>query len=114
MPREVIHAFALLKKAAAAVNVDLGGLEEEKARLIAAVCDEILAGELDDEFPLVVFQTGSGTQSNMNVNEVISNRASVLRSEEHTSELQSRGHLVCRLLLEKTNSAPCPYECMPV
>src|SRR5690625_3480125 len=82
MPREVIHAFAILKKAAARVNAELAGLEVEKAELIGRVCDEILAGELDGEFPLVVFQTGSGTQSNMNVNEVISNRASVLAGEE--------------------------------
>lgn len=82
MPVEVIRAFAVLKKAAAQVNVDLAGLEPEKAELIARVCDEIAAGTLDDEFPLVVFQTGSGTQSNMNVNEVISNRASVLGGRE--------------------------------
>ena len=75
MPKEVIRAFAILKNAAAQVNVELAGLEADKAELIASVCAEIEAGELDDEFPLVVFQTGSGTQSNMNVNEVISNRA---------------------------------------
>ncbi|TDI83378.1 MAG: class II fumarate hydratase, partial [Caldithrix sp.] len=75
MPIEVIHAFAVLKKAAAFTNMDCGVLPEEKAEVIAQVCDEILAGKLDDHFPLVVWQTGSGTQSNMNVNEVISNRA---------------------------------------
>lgn len=79
MPYEIIIAFAYLKKAAALVNRDLGVLPDEKAQLIAAVCDEILAGKLDDEFPLVVWQTGSGTQSNMNLNEVISNRAHVLQ-----------------------------------
>src|SRR5690625_1977795 len=82
MPREVIHAFALLKKAAAAVNVDLAGLEEEKARLIAAVCDEILAGELDDEFPLVVFQAASATQRNIAGNEATRKRASALAGRE--------------------------------
>lgn len=82
MPVQVIRAFAILKKAAALVNVELAGLESDKAELIGRVCDEIQAGELDDEFPLVVFQTGSGTQSNMNVNEVISNRASVLGGEQ--------------------------------
>jgi fumarate hydratase class II len=78
MPKEVIQAFAILKKAAALVNFDLGVLTKEKMELIVAVCDEILAGKLDDQFPLVIWQTGSGTQSNMNVNEVIANRAHVL------------------------------------
>ncbi len=75
MPLEVIRAFAVLKKAAALVNAELSDLPSEKAEIIAKVCDEIAAGELDDHFPLVVWQTGSGTQSNMNVNEVVSNRA---------------------------------------
>ena len=78
MPKEIIHAFAYLKKAAAYANADLGVLEVAKRDLIAKVCDEILEGKLDDQFPLVIWQTGSGTQSNMNVNEVISNRALVL------------------------------------
>ncbi|MCB0644414.1 MAG: class II fumarate hydratase, partial [Phaeodactylibacter sp.] len=78
MPVEVIRAFAILKKAAALANLDLGVLAAEKADLIGQVCDEILDGQLDDQFPLVVWQTGSGTQSNMNVNEVIANRAHVL------------------------------------
>lgn len=78
MPIEIIRAFAVLKKAAAFTNRDLGVLSAEKAELIGKVCDEILAGKLDDQFPLVVWQTGSGTQSNMNVNEVISNRSHVL------------------------------------
>ena len=78
MPREIIRAFATLKKAAAYTNRDCGVLGADKADLIARVADEILAGELDDQFPLVVWQTGSGTQSNMNVNEVIANRAHVL------------------------------------
>ena len=78
MPKEIIRAFAYLKKAAALTNTELGVLSEEKCRLIAQVCDEILEGKLDEHFPLVVWQTGSGTQSNMNVNEVISNRAQVL------------------------------------
>jgi len=78
MPREIIRAFAVLKKAAAHANCELGVLPPEKRDLISQVCDEILAGKLDDQFPLVIWQTGSGTQSNMNVNEVISNRAHVL------------------------------------
>ena len=78
MPKEVIRAFAILKKAAAQTNAELGVLESSKSEIIAKVCDEILGGKLDDQFPLVVWQTGSGTQSNMNVNEVIANRAHVL------------------------------------
>lgn len=78
MPEEIIRAFAYLKKAAALTNFELGVLPEDKCRLIGQVCDEILEGKLDEHFPLVVWQTGSGTQSNMNVNEVIANRAHVL------------------------------------
>lgn len=78
MPKEVINAFAWLKKAAALANKEAGILSAEKCDLIGRVCDEILEGKLDDEFPLVVWQTGSGTQTNMNVNEVIANRAHVL------------------------------------
>ncbi|MCL6524148.1 MAG: class II fumarate hydratase [Thermoflavifilum sp.] len=84
MPKEIIRAFAYLKKAAALTNADLGVLSREKAELIARVCDEILEGKLDDQFPLVVWQTGSGTQSNMNVNEVIANRAHVLQGGKLT------------------------------
>jgi len=79
MPKEVIHAYGYVKKAAALVNHKLGVLPEEKKELIMRVCDEIIAGELDDEFPLVIWQTGSGSQTNMNVNEVIANRAHVLK-----------------------------------
>ena len=75
MPLEIVYGFAYLKKSAAYSNCELGALSEEKRDLIAAVCDEILAGMHDDQFPLVIWQTGSGTQSNMNVNEVIANRA---------------------------------------
>lgn len=78
MPMEVIRAFAVLKKAAAQANHELGVLPKEKCDIIGKVCDEILEGKLDDQFPLVVWQTGSGTQSNMNVNEVVANRAHVL------------------------------------
>lgn len=78
MPKEVIYAFAYLKKAAAITNKDAGVLSSEKCDLITQVCDEILTGSLDSSFPLVVWQTGSGTQSNMNVNEVIANRGHVL------------------------------------
>jgi fumarate hydratase class II len=78
MPREIIYAFAYLKKAAALANVELGALPAFKSELISQVCDEILAGRLNSEFPLVIWQTGSGTQSNMNVNEVIAYRAHVI------------------------------------
>lgn len=78
MPKEIIYAFAYLKKAAAMANTDLGVLSAEKRDLIARACDEILEGKLDDQFPLVIWQTGSGTQSNMNANEVIAYRAHVL------------------------------------
>lgn len=78
MPPEIIKAFAIVKKAAALANYELGFLSAEKKDLIAAVCDEISANQLNDHFPLVIWQTGSGTQTNMNVNEVISNRAQVL------------------------------------
>ena len=82
MPKEIIEAFAFLKKAAAYTNTDCGILSTDKRDLIAQVCDEILAGKLDDQFPLVIWQTGSGTQSNMNVNEVVSNRAHVLQGNK--------------------------------
>ncbi|HMZ89885.1 MAG TPA: lyase family protein, partial [Chitinophagales bacterium] len=78
MPKEIIAAFAYLKKAAAMTNHQLGVLDKSKADIIATVCDEILEGKLNDQFPLVVWQTGSGTQSNMNVNEVVAYRAHVL------------------------------------
>ncbi|WP_234109725.1 class II fumarate hydratase [Chryseobacterium sp. R2A-55] len=89
MPHEIIEAFAYLKKAAAFANCDLGVLSSEKRNMIAKVCDEILEGKLNDQFPLVIWQTGSGTQSNMNVNEVISNRAHVLNGGKlgETSEI---------------------------
>lgn len=82
MPSEIIQAFAYLKKAAAFTNADAGILPAEKRDLIAQVCDEILDGQLADQFPLVIWQTGSGTQSNMNLNEVISNRAHVLQGNQ--------------------------------
>src|SRR6266852_3453865 len=75
MPREMIRALGILKKACALVNQDLGKLSPEKAKLIVAACDEVISGKLDEHFPLRVWQTGSGTQTNMNANEVISNRA---------------------------------------
>lgn len=86
MPIEIIHAFAHLKKAAAYANCDLNVLSAEKRDAIAAVCDEILTGSLDTEFPLVIWQTGSGTQSNMNVNEVVANRAHVRSGGQLTDE----------------------------
>src|SRR4029079_18060370 len=78
MPKEIIRAFAYLKKAAALTNLDAGVLTKEKSDLIGKVADEILEGKLDEYFPLVVWQTGSGTQSNMNVNEVIAYRGHLL------------------------------------
>lgn len=86
MPREIIQAFAYLKKAAAITNFEAGVLPKEKCDLISAACDEILAGKLDDQFPLVVWQTGSGTQSNMNLNEVIAYRGHVLNGGKLTDE----------------------------
>ncbi|MDX1650925.1 MAG: class II fumarate hydratase [Brumimicrobium sp.] len=82
MPLEIIYGFAYLKKAAAHANCELGALSEEKRDLISKVCDEILEGKHDDQFPLVIWQTGSGTQSNMNVNEVVANRAHVLAGKK--------------------------------
>lgn len=78
MPIEIIRAFGVLKKCAAQTNHDLGVLAKDKMELISVVCDEVIAGKLDDQFPLVIWQTGSGTQSNMNVNEVIANRGHVI------------------------------------
>lgn len=95
MPIEVIKAFAILKKAAALTNYELGELDKKIANIISKVCDEILAGELDNQFPLVVWQTGSGTQTNMNVNEVIANRANQILGEkivhpnDHVNKAQS-------------------------
>ena len=82
MPKEIIEAFAYLKKAAAYANAELGVLPAEKRDLIAQVCDEILGGKLAEEFPLVIWQTGSGTQSNMNLNEVVSNRSHVIQGNK--------------------------------
>lgn len=88
MPREVIYAFGYLKKAAAMTNQQLGVLSQDKAELIAQVCDEIIAGKLDAQFPLVIWQTGSGTQTNMNVNEVIANRGHVLADGQLSDSLK--------------------------
>lgn len=86
MPKEIIKAFAYLKKAAAITNLEAGVLSKEKSDLIGQVCDEILEGKLDNEFPLVVWQTGSGTQSNMNVNEVVAYRAHVIHGGQLTDK----------------------------
>ncbi|MEY3376454.1 MAG: class fumarate hydratase [Bacteroidota bacterium] len=86
MPKEIIKAFAYLKKAAAITNFEAGVLSEEKSKLIGQVCDEILEGKLDDYFPLVVWQTGSGTQSNMNVNEVVAYRGHVIKGGNLTDK----------------------------
>jgi len=88
MPKEIIRAFAYLKKAAALTNYEAGVLPKEKCDLISKVCDEILEGKLDSEFPLVVWQTGSGTQSNMNVNEVVAYRAHVLNGGSLMDEVK--------------------------
>ncbi|MEO8211127.1 MAG: class II fumarate hydratase [bacterium] len=89
MPKEVIYAFAVLKKAAAEANTESGVLDKDKSLLIGKVADEILEGKLDDQFPLVVWQTGSGTQSNMNVNEVIANRGHVINGGKLDDEKKS-------------------------
>lgn len=86
MPIEIIRAFAVLKKAAALINMELGVLPADKGELIVKVCDEISEGKLDAQFPLVIWQTGSGTQSNMNVNEVVANRAHVLHGGQLSDE----------------------------
>lgn len=86
MPIEIIRAFAILKKSAAETNAALGVMDKSKSDLIGQVCDEILSGQLDDQFPLVVWQTGSGTQSNMNSNEVIANRAHVINGGSLTDQ----------------------------
>lgn len=88
MPQEVIYAFAYLKKAAALVNMKSGILTEQKCKLIIRVCDEIVMGKLDDSFPLIIWQTGSGTQTNMNVNEVIANRGHVLQGGKLTDKVK--------------------------
>lgn len=95
MPVEIIRAFAILKKAAALANCKLGNLDEKRTGGIVAACDDVLTGKLDDNFPLVVWQTGSGTQSNMNVNEVVANRANEILGEkivhpnDHVNKSQS-------------------------
>lgn len=95
MPLEIVHAFGVLKKAAALANNELGMLDERRTELIVQVCDEIINGKLDDNFPLVVYQTGSGTQSNMNVNEVIAGRGNEIAGErllhpnDHANKSQS-------------------------
>ena len=81
MPLEIIHAFGVLKRAAAMANHRLGRLDDARFQAVCAACDEVTAHKLDDHFPLVVWQTGSGTQSNMNVNEVVANRGNELAGE---------------------------------
>ena len=95
MPEEIIHAFGILKKAAAQANLELGALDEERAAAIQQAADEVISGKLQDHFPLVIYQTGSGTQSNMNVNEVIANRANeilgkkLVHPNDHVNKSQS-------------------------
>lgn len=86
MPMRVVKAFAILKRSTALANKRLGNLDAEKAEAIAAVCDDVLKGKYDDNFPLVVWQTGSGTQSNMNMNEVVANRATALLKEKNSDQ----------------------------
>jgi len=85
MPREITYAFGILKKAAAIANFNLGKLPKEKLDIISEVCDEVIAGKLYEHFPLVVWQTGSGTQSNMNANEVIANRGNEIAGKKTSS-----------------------------
>ncbi|MDM5303203.1 class II fumarate hydratase [Bacillus subtilis] len=87
MPMRVVKAFAILKRSTALANKRLGNLDAEKAEAIAAVCDDVLKGKYDDNFPLVVWQTGSGTQSNMNMNEVVANRATALLKEKNSDQM---------------------------
>ena len=95
MPIEVIHAYAILKKSCALANHKLNILEKDKSDLIVSVCNEIVDGQHDEEFPLVIWQTGSGTQTNMNVNEVISNRANLISGKTLTDEkiLKANDHV---------------------
>lgn len=86
MPMRVVKAFAILKRSTALANKRLGNLDAEKAEAIAAVCDDVLKGKYDDNFPLVVWQTGSGTQSNINMNEVVANRATALLKEKNSDQ----------------------------
>lgn len=107
MPAEIIRAFAVLKKAAAIANRELlpARMSAEKCALIGRVCDEILAGELDGHFPLVVWQTGSGTQSNMNVNEVIANRGNELAGKSSCTQTTTS---ICR----SPRTTPFPRRCI--
>lgn len=106
MPDQIIEAFAYLKKAAALANVELGTLDEIRGKAIAKVCDEILEGKLKGNFPLAVWQTGSGTQSNMNVNEVIAHRAEELTGKNPT--LHPNNHVNC----SQSQTTPFLRRCM--
>lgn len=111
MPIEIIRAFAYLKKAAAMTNRDLGVLDDAKCQLISRVCDEILEGKLDTEFPLVVWQTGSGTQSNMNANEVIAYRAHVINGGSLTDEKKACIRMTMSIN-RKAATTPSPLPCI--
>lgn len=111
MPLEVVYGFAYLKKAAAYTNCELGVLPIEKRDLIAQVCDEILKGQHDDQFPLVIWQTGSGTQSNMNVNEVIANRAHQLAGKI-VGEGEKTIHLMMMLINHNHQTIRSLQECI--
>ena len=112
MPVAIIEAFAYLKKASAIVNAELTDFSEDKANAISQACDEIIAGDLKDEFPLVVWQTGSGTQSNMNLNEVIANRATeILGGDFREEKLVSANDDVNKVKAPMTPSRPpCTWQ----
>ena len=108
MPREITHAFGILKKAAAIANFNLGKLTEEKLSAITAACDEVISGKLNEHFPLVVWQTGSGTQSNMNANEVIANRGNEIAGKKllHPTTTSTRAKAPTILSPRRCTSLP--------
>ena len=109
MPPELVRAFGILKKACALVNQDLGKLPADKAKFIVQAADEVIAGKLDDQFPLRIWQTGSGTQTNMNVNEVIANRAIELAGG--TWDRRSRFIPMMTSICRSRRTTPFPRRC---
>ena len=107
MPIEIIHSYAIIKKAAAKTNHSLGVLSKDKMELISTVCDEIIDGKHNDQFPLVVWQTGSGTQTNMNINEVISNRSQQLLKKD----LNDEKYVTPFSSINEFSPFPRPYIC---
>src|SRR5262249_46366152 len=110
IPRELIPAYAIIKKAAAIVNNKAGRLPDDQKKLIVRVCDEILAGQLHDHFPLHVWMTGSGTQFNMNVNEVIANRASQIAGEPLGSKKPGHPNDAVNMSQSSHDSLPTPIN----